>query len=1407
MNFKTTLALLILAAAGGLSLWFAPELSRSMGLTKEAPQAAGDTLQIIADDFKPEKIRRLELTRGRQQVTLEGGPGREWTLPGSWPARQEATDRVIDILTHLDTRFAPIALATAADGKAFILSPYGLDKPYLRVKVTTGDAGKTVHELAFGQGAEGEDDDPFLRPTYLHIDTLPEVLRLAPGLVADVGVAPEDYQKRRVFPAFERLQVKTLQMPMTPDAMADSGERDKTVEVFAAPELTVQGPQGSYTLRRTGVPRRTTSAAEAAAAPPVTWEDIAEGWELTEPGRDHVDDKKLEAILTALPDIWAERFTGPAASAGRSLEQYGLSRPERKLRVRLGGQDTRTLLIGKLVKSDKPDEVPPPDPVNGPPRDPKRRYAKLEGNDQVFEIKADKLDSDVFVPARDVRDARVARFKPEDARRVRVRRQGQDVVLVKEQERWRLQQPWHVDADTTRVTDLLDQLSRLEARDDDVTYKDDPKYRLGGSAEKVEVTVEQSKGEGAQKSTATKTWTFVLGKQDPAKGKVYVQLEGWPRVNVVADSLLKVVQRPALAYRSRRVLDFLAADLARIEVHNRGEQYALEQKGDRWRLAKPAGGEADDGKVNQLAGDLGNLEAVEYVSAAPAKDELSKAYGLGTPGASVTVKFTKGDMPAQTLLFGKRRQPGADYFARLASDPAVFVVKKEAVEALEKGSLAYLPLQLWKLTPEEVAGAKLDRDGESFHLERAGEAWRITAPFQATATKDVAQSLVTELAGPQAERYEAHHLKDAAKYGLDKPHLRVTVETAGGKGPRHELVIGKPTAPGAKTRFARRGEGDAVFILGEKLLAAVDRRALDLLDRKLLSLDPRSVTRVQSTGKSGELTIRREGAADAWRVDSPQAKFQADPALVQSFLAAWADLRAARFVAYGDKADLASFGLDRPAFRITLSGPGGQQHTLLLGKPAGAPARPGPVERYARLEKGPGVFVLSAPTVATLTRGYLDFADPTVLKLDAGTVTTLERQEGAERLRLMKGDNGWKLVQPVAQQADGPTVEGLLESLSHVRASRVAAYRPQDLKPFGLDRPAAVLTLHVGEKGKATHVLRVGKAVAARADEVAVGDRYVSADDSPVVAVVPAEVAKRLLAPALHFRDHNLVRFSDADRAVLERGRRQAVFARVDGTWKMTSPIDAEADQAGLEDLVNALAKLRADELVVEKPRWTPADLRPFGLDRPEVRWQFQLEGKGVLGVDVGSPEKVRTGGQDTEGPRRYARLANGNLVFLLDAGLTTKVMGEYRSRTVWPALDAAQVDSLTYRRPGGSLTLERSGSGWQVAGRAELKIKPEAVTETLDALARMQAQRYVVDKDADRKLYGLEPPQLVVEVQTRNGKQVLHVGRREGDSRRYYARVPEAGRSDVFVISEADAKAIVRDLAAFEQRTDRARR
>ncbi len=1389
MNFKTTLVLLVLVVAGGV-LCLLDVVGSSLQLVPRPPEAVDEgTLSTLKDELTTDKIKRIEIKHGAQDVVLERRGG-EWALKaGNWPIRKPEVEELVGLLGSLRSRFAPIHLDDPPD-----LKSYGLEPPSVTVTLRAGDK---EHRLAFGE--ESGDSNRFSWPTYLRLDDKPEVVRLAPGLLNTLKRPQDYYQERRLFRT---------------ERVAKEGDSQEKVDRLAAQAVTAKGTGGTYALEREG-----------------------QEWELHDPVHDHPDPDKLQTILTAAPDIWAEQFVNKP----KKDSEYGLDKPEQTLSV-TGTTGQIKLLIGKRSQTKTRKVMRPAPNFGGPPMPPQPeevheeyRFAKLQGNPQVFEIKADKL-KDVFVPPDTLRDARLARFKTEDARRVEVSHAGHDIVLVKDKERWRVsagRDPKESqDAESSKVTELLDKLSGLQARDKDIIDKADPKsYGLDKPSATIKVTVETKPSRDADKnateeqSVTKKTYTFAIGKHDTDKSKLYVRLEGWDRINAVEDSLLKLVERPALAYRDRRILDFSSADLAKIEVTRGGAPFTLEQVKGTWRLAAPVQADVDSSKAGQLAGDLGRLEAVEYVSETAQPDDLEKLYGLAKPTLAAKVTFSDAKKPAQTLLIGKQRSGTPEYFAKLDSAPGVCAVKKDIHDALDQDSLAYRPLQLWQLPAEDIQEIRVLKEAPEYHLKREGQSWKITGPFEATATASLAKPMADELANLRCERYAAHAAKDLSTYGLDKPYLRLAFSesplsrepkaSAADAKKEHVLLIGKPSDKDTKVRYAKRGDSEAVFVVGEKVVSALDHSALDLLNRELLTLDTKTIQRIRSHGPGGPLTLQRQG--EEWRVlESPAAPFPADSETIAAVLGVWSKLEAQRFAAYGPKADLAMYGLDKPpaTVTVTLQSPtiNGKpakpvEHTLVLGKaPDGSSG-----ERYAKLDNGPGVLVLASSVVSELTHGYLDFVNRSVLKLDASRVTAVQRRMGDENLEVAKGDNGWHLLKPSPQQADGPTLDSLVEQLAALHAKRVAAYPAKDLQVFGLDAPRAVVTLRLAASSRdaqkdaspSEHVLKIGR----RCEETTTReDRFALVDNSTAVVVLPGTLAQQLLTPPLQFRDKNLPGFPDADRAIFERGPRKAVFARVDGTWKLTAPVEAEAEQTDLEDLLKLFAHLRADELVADKP----SDLKTYGLDRPEAHWRFSAGEKEVLNLLIGAREKVKGQGKETEGPRGYAKLANSDLVFLLSPELTAKVLGEYRSRSLWASLDATQIERLSYANASNPFALEKVGNDWQVAGVSGSKVKPDVIRDVLDALAGLKAARYVVDKvdnKADLKLYGLEPPQLVLEIQTTTGKRVLHIGRPEGESKRYYARVPDNDHSPVFVIAEADAHRIVRALKDFSAAADKTRR
>ena len=98
----------------------------------------------------------------------------------------------------------------------------------------------------------------------------------------------------------------------------------------------------------------------------------------------------------------------------------------------------------------------------------------------------------------------------------------------------------------------------------------------------------------------------VVVKDDKGATKsqsVAVAIEGLPRVDTLDnadDRVSKLVGRPAVAYRSRKLFDTATAKLQALNVQgSAGEAFALEKSdtGDAWTLTQPPAGSTDAAKA------------------------------------------------------------------------------------------------------------------------------------------------------------------------------------------------------------------------------------------------------------------------------------------------------------------------------------------------------------------------------------------------------------------------------------------------------------------------------------------------------------------------------------------------------------------------------------------------------------------------------------------------------------------------------------------------------------------------------------------------------------------------------------------------------------------------------------------
>jgi hypothetical protein len=79
--------------------------------------------------------------------------------------------------------------------------------------------------------------------------------------------------------------------------------------------------------------------------------------------------------------------------------------------------------------------------------------------------------------------------------------------------------------------------------------------------------------------------------------------------------------------------------------------------------------------------------------------------------------------------------------------------------------------------------------------------------------------------------------------------------------------------------------------------------------------------------------------------------------------------------------------------------------------------------------------------------------------IDENQLQSIEVQRGKEVVRCSRSEGRWKVVQPPGSPVPSDLITSLISAVSELPEVEVVADQPGDLAPFGLDVPAARLTL------------------------------------------------------------------------------------------------------------------------------------------------------------------------------------------------------------------------------------------------------------------------------------------------------------------------------------------------------------
>ncbi len=721
-------------------------------------------------------------------------------------------------------------------------------------------------------------------------------------------------------------------------------------------------------------------------------------WHLAEPVDAPADGGQVNDTLRAVATLRYMRKYAPEDPDFPKDDLTYLSAPLRTVTFTDDKDVTRTLRVGRN------------EPLC------KRTYVQLDGDDHVYVVDTDLIES-LRKTANEYRQTRVAEFDTGKAVRVHVRGE-RSYRLIKLGGEWSLHEPIDARADQQNVLSLLRNISQVSAEkfvNDAPTAEDLAGYGLGQP--RLAVTVElapppppaTTTTAAAPTTTAEAGETITVAFGNITDEKVFFKLADRPAVYQAAESVFKNLQHSIKALRDKRVLDMGYRPVERVEVSLAAggsvtlARAAREQPESWWRMVNPFAGPADDDAVDKLLSTLRSLEAGEFFD----NPATYAAFGLAPPVGKIVLHY-RGSDKTTALLLGQASPSAQKAPVRDAAGKSVAVVKATEFATLLRPAAAYWPKTIAKL-PAEATVTRVDLvipDRNSFTIEQdEAEKPRLTRPVAAPADADNAEAMLGALKTVKADKIIALSEKLPPRFAQMKP-ITVTLKyrkpmpatqpaTAPTTAPATRPIGGATTRaatlpstrPTTQPRFTTHRLGPLLAaketVKGKRKQTrfyvwrsdvspvAVGELGGDLYQKLTAEMRDRTVLKIDADKAASfkmvleKVTLEFIRAGEQWQYTS-DALVKRSASEVKEFLSKLSEIKADRFVDYGEKPDLGRFGLAKPSMTIEVKMDSGRSSRLLI-------SRAGPVgtkDHYAASSDVDGVFVLSR-TEADTVRGKL----------------------------------------------------------------------------------------------------------------------------------------------------------------------------------------------------------------------------------------------------------------------------------------------------------------------------------------------------------------------------------------------------------------------------------------------------
>jgi len=328
------------------------------------------------------------------------------------------------------------------------------------------------------------------------------------------------------------------------------------------------------------------------------------------------------------------------------------------------------------------------------------------------------------------------------------------------------------------------------------------------------------------------------------------------------------------------------------------------------------------------------------------------------------------------------------------------------------------------------------------------------------------------------------------------------------------------------------------------------------------------------------------------------------------------------------------------------------------------------------------------------------------------TEIVIKRPEDTVRLK-REGDN-WEMLEPLRARGSRPAVDETLANLMTAKIDREITAKPESLVDFGLDKPAADVTL----------MLKDGKTLG-----VALGAKtptgvwvYARERDKPAVFVLGESVLRDSTRPLADFRDRSVLAFDPKAVTGFEVVLPDETLAveNADGAWRLTKPTAQRADTETITDFLDKLNAQKVREFVAD----SPPSRAPYGLERPTRVTIHTGRDKDRVS------RSLLLGKVDPAKKGIYAMRPDEPTVLLVGEELWNAVpknVAVLRNRTL-VEVDRDKVTRLQIEGSKGMVEIAREGDQWKIVAPEPLATDQVEVGAVLSRVRELRAQAFLSD-------------------------------------------------------------------------------